>query len=178
MKRFYFLLLLPFVLLACQTQQDPSTTAPGQKEYALEKEEIIPMDRGDDISSESTSFSVDKSSNNASQENIFEKIRFRKINVNKNLQNTMIPLEGLTIQAVEKNTETESIKRANLQLTNLLQKWFDANYQKLAEKAASQKQSTNPWNEIQINFMTNNKVQIEMSAPFEGFKTLTEEISL
>ncbi len=176
MKNFIF--ILPFVLLACQTQQDPSSSASGQKEYALEKEEVIPLDRGDSISSESTSFSIDKKIQPQSQENIFEKIRFRKISVSRTLQNTSIQLESLILHPVEKNTESDAIKRANLQLTNLLQKWIDANYQKIIEKAALEKQSIQTWNEIHMNFLTENKVQIEMSAPFEGFKTLTEEIVL
>ena len=178
MKRFYFLLMLPFVLLACQTQQDSETTSSGQKEYALEKDEVIPMEREDKISSENTNFSIEKSSAPSSQENIFEKIRFRKINVSRSLQNIPIPLESLTIHTVEKNMETDSIKRANLQINNLLQKWFDTNYQKLNEKVMEQKQSSSPWNEVQIHFITNNKVKIEMSSPFDGFKTLEEEVTL
>ncbi|MFN8943436.1 MAG: hypothetical protein ACK5WZ_02300 [Pseudobdellovibrionaceae bacterium] len=168
--------LVPFIIIACQTQSDG--LAPSTQEYVLEKEEVIPLDRSDAITSETSNFELAKNTGSGITESLFDKIRFRKTSLSKNLQNESIRLEALVIYPVEKQFESEAIKRANLQLNILLQKWFDTNYEKLTEHVPNKNKSEMTWNEIQVNFTGKNKFEVEISSPLDGLKPLSEEISV
>lgn len=173
MIKLNILLCVVLFFVACQTQ--PDTVSPNlPDEHPLEKEEVIPMERTDVVESETSHFDITKDQTNTEEDRL-DKIRFRKINVNKNLQNNNIALESILIYPVDQKNENDSIKRANLQINNLLQKWFDLNFQKLTGYLPSKAQTA--LNEVEINFVARNKIQVEISSPIEGTQALSEDIS-
>jgi hypothetical protein len=176
-----FFVVLSFALAACQTQPEDNTSKPYPAgERSLEREDVIPMETHDQITSETNNFNVIKTDQTIHQaENIFEKLRFRKLNVKKNIREMTIPLETIEIYPIDKKSNSEAIQKANLKLSNLLQKWFDLNYDKLSEYAPTQKTSpADTLNEVQINFLAKNSVQIEISSHLEGLQPISEEIPL
>lgn len=173
-------LLLSCIVTACQTSSEVNSPNPyASGEHPLEREEVIPLEQPDQIISESNDFSITKDQSAQPEENIFEKIRFRKMNVTKNIRETVLPLQTVEIYPVDKKSNSDVIHKVNLKLNNLLQKWFDLNYAKLSEYVPSHQMAhPDTLNEIQINFVAKNKVQIEISSPLEGMQSLSEEIPL